>query len=211
MKLYGMLDSPFVRRVAVSLDMLNIPFEHIAMSVFKHFGEFKQVNSVVKAPSFVTDEGIVFSDSSLILQYIETRYQTHGKLWPQDSPDAFALDMRAVSLGLVACEKCAQYVYEKNLRPAGYQYEPWLNRVKEQLESALENLEAELRQRPTAFNIACRQATITAAITWQFVNSFMPEVAAPIKLPYLAALSAAMEGTSPYLKYPPVGPGVPAT
>lgn len=35
MKLNGMLDSPFVRRVAVSLDMLNIPFERAAISVLK--------------------------------------------------------------------------------------------------------------------------------------------------------------------------------
>lgn len=209
MKLYGMLDSPFVRRVAVSLELLNIPFEHIAISVFKNYAEFKQVNPVVKAPSFRADDGTVFSDSSLILHYIETRYQCHDKLWPQDSPDAFSLDMRAVSLGLVACEKCAQFIYEKNLRPAEYQYQPWLQRVKEQLEHALTGLEAELAQRPGAFNVALRQATITAAITWQFVHAFLPDLADPAKYPSLAALSTKMEATEVYRKYPPVGPGVP--
>lgn len=209
MQLYGMLDSPFVRRVAISLDMLNIPFEHIALSVFKNYDEFKNINPVVKAPSFTCNNGIVFSDSSLILQYVETEYQCHDQLWPQDTPDALSLDMRAVSLGLVACEKCAQYVYEKNLRPDDYQYQPWLSRVREQLENALINLEAEVKQRPAAFNIAARQASITAAVTWQFVNSFMPEVATPIKFPHLTVLSTAMEATPHYIKYPPVGPGVP--
>lgn len=209
MQLYGMLDSSFVRRVAISLDMLNIPFEHIPLSVFKNYSEFRQVNPVVKAPSFITDEGIVFSDSSLILHYIETRYQCHDKLWPQDSPDSFPLDMRAVSLGLVACEKCAQFIYEKNLRPEAYRYEPWLDRVKEQLIHALTGLEVELQNRPAAFAIALRQATITAAITWQFVNAFMPDVADPAQHPHLAALSTKMEATAVYLKYPPVGPGVP--
>lgn len=210
MKLYGMLDSPFVRRVAISLELLNIPFEHIALSVLKNYSEFKNINPVVKAPSLVCDNGVVFSESSLILQYIETEYQCRDQLWPRDTPDAFSRDMRAVSLGLVACEKCAQFIYEQNLRPTAYQYEPWLARVKEQLESALTDLEKEIQQRPAVFNVAARQATITAAICWQFVNAFMPEVADPVKFPLLAALSTAMESTPTYLKYPPVGPGVPA-
>jgi glutathione S-transferase len=203
-----MLDSPFVRRVAISLELLNIPFEHIALSVFKNYNEFKNINPVVKAPSLVCDNGVVFSESSLILQYIETEYQCRDQLWPRDTPDAFPRDMHAVSLGLVACEKCAQFIYERNLRPAAYQYEPWLTRVKEQLESALTGLETEIQQRPAAFDVAARQATITTAISWQFVHAFMPEVTDPVKFPLLAALSANMESTPIYQKHPPVGPGV---
>jgi hypothetical protein len=32
MRLIGMLDSPFVRRVAVTLEVLGVPFEHEAVS-----------------------------------------------------------------------------------------------------------------------------------------------------------------------------------
>lgn len=207
--LYGMLDSPFVRRVAVSLEFLTIPFNHVALSVFKNYNEFKMINPVVKAPTLVCVDGTVLSESSVILQYVESQFQCVGRLWPQETPSALSHDMRAVSLGLVACEKCAQYIYEKNLRPAAYQFEPWLLRVIEQLDSALRNLEAEVEQRPAAFAVAARQATITAAITWQFVNEFLPETANSIKFPFLAALSETMEATPVYRKYPPLGPGVP--
>lgn len=37
MKLIGMLDSPFVRRVAISMRLLGLPFEHAAISVFRGF------------------------------------------------------------------------------------------------------------------------------------------------------------------------------
>ncbi|MBU4508107.1 MAG: glutathione S-transferase N-terminal domain-containing protein, partial [Gammaproteobacteria bacterium] len=50
MKLIGMLDSPYVRRVAISLQLLDLPFEHQSLSVFRTFDEFSRTNPVVKAP-----------------------------------------------------------------------------------------------------------------------------------------------------------------
>ena len=35
MQLIGMLDSPYVRRVAISLQLLGLPFEHRSVSVFR--------------------------------------------------------------------------------------------------------------------------------------------------------------------------------
>lgn len=67
MLLIGMLDSPYVRRVAISLEYLNVPFEHKAVSVFSTFEEFQSINPVVKAPSLVCDDGEILMDSSLIL------------------------------------------------------------------------------------------------------------------------------------------------
>jgi glutathione S-transferase len=69
MILVGMPDSPYVRRVAVSLKRMEIPFEHQQVSVFRHFDRFKAINPVVKAPSFVCDDGTVLMDSSLILDH----------------------------------------------------------------------------------------------------------------------------------------------
>lgn len=37
MKLIGMLDSPYVRRVAISLDVMGVPLEHSALSVFSEY------------------------------------------------------------------------------------------------------------------------------------------------------------------------------
>ena len=57
MKLIGMLDSPYVRRVAISLQLLDLPFEHQSLSVFRTFDEFSRTNPVVKAPTLVCDDG----------------------------------------------------------------------------------------------------------------------------------------------------------
>jgi glutathione S-transferase len=44
MQLIGMLDSPYVRRVAVSLQLLDLHFEHQPLSVFRTFTRFQQFN-----------------------------------------------------------------------------------------------------------------------------------------------------------------------
>jgi glutathione S-transferase len=40
MKLIGMMDSPYVRRVAVSLELYGIEFESMPLSVFRSFEAF---------------------------------------------------------------------------------------------------------------------------------------------------------------------------
>ena len=44
MKLVGMLDSPYVRRVAISLDLYGVDFEHQPLSVFSTYEQFASIN-----------------------------------------------------------------------------------------------------------------------------------------------------------------------
>ena len=62
MQVIGMLDSPYVRRVAISLNLLGLPFEHRSISVFRAFEQFHSINPVVKAPTLVCDDGAVLID-----------------------------------------------------------------------------------------------------------------------------------------------------
>ena len=47
-KLIGMMDSPYVRRVAVSLELYGVAFESQPLSVFSTFEEFSRINPAVK-------------------------------------------------------------------------------------------------------------------------------------------------------------------
>jgi glutathione S-transferase len=124
MQLIGMLDSPYVRRTAISLEYLGVAFAHEAVSVFSTFERFRAINPVVKAPTLVCDDGEVLMDSSLILQYAEVRC---GKsLWPREAAE-LQHDLRAVGLALAACEKSVQIVYERNLRPQTFSTRPGLS------------------------------------------------------------------------------------
>ena len=77
MQLIGMLDSPYVRRVAISLRLLGVPFEHKPVSVFRTFTQFQAINPVVKAPTLVCDDGTVLMESGLILDYLAAVSYTH--------------------------------------------------------------------------------------------------------------------------------------
>ena len=134
MLLIGMLDSPYVRRVAISLRLLGLSFEHRSVSVFRAFAEFQAINPVVKAPTLVCHDGTVLMDSSLILQYAESLAAPRSLL-PSDVPSLQA-DLRVIGLGMAACDKSVQLHYERTLRPPEKQHEPWVTRVTGQLLAA---------------------------------------------------------------------------
>jgi len=206
MQLIGMLDSPYVRRVAISLDCLGIPFEHEAISVFSAYEAFQRINPVVKAPTLVCDDGEVLMDSSLILQFVEATRTGGDSLWSLGDAARMQHEMRAVSLALAACEKAVQMVYERKLRPPSAQYEPWMERVQGQLLQACAGLEREVQVHRPVFAESRCQASITVAVVWWFMQSMLAPIVVAEKHPGLVALSERMERTAAFLKYPPTGP-----
>lgn len=205
MKLIGMLDSPYVRRVAISLQRLGLDFEHQSLSVFRTFSEFQAINPVVKAPSLVCDDGQVLMDSTLILEYAEALARPRT-LMPAALRE-LQHDLRLIALALAACEKSVQIVYERGLRPAEKRHEPWVERVTGQLLAAYRALEDELARQPLAATRAdLRQAGITTAVAWHFTQQRLPEVVPAGDFPRLAAFSQTAEAL-PEFRAAPHGDG----
>ncbi|MBF6030468.1 glutathione S-transferase family protein [Pseudomonas sp. P115] len=196
MKLIGMLDSPYVRRVAISLELYGVLFEHQSLSVFSTFDEFSQINPVVKAPTLVLDDGTVLMDSSLILDYLETLAPADKKLLPQAPADR-AHDLQRLGLALAACEKSVQIVYEHNLRPAEKLHAPWLDRISGQLLAAYSLLEKQLGD-----GEALNQANLTAAVAWSFSQFTVASVVKEDAFPNLKRLAERLEQHPAFKKYP---------
>lgn len=196
MKLIGMLDSPYVRRVAISLDLYGVDFVHEPLSVFRSFDAFAQINPVVKAPTLVLDDGTVLMDSSLILDYLETLAPADKKLLAQQ-PAARARDLHILGLALAACEKSVQIVYEHNLRPAEKLHAPWLDRVSGQLLAAYSLLEKQL---PDSEMLT--QASITAAVAWSFSQFTVASVVKADAFPNLRRHAERLEQHPAFKKYP---------
>ena len=196
MKLVGMLDSPYVRRVAISLDLYGVDFVHEPLSVFRTFDEFAQINPVVKAPTLVLDDGTVLMDSSLILEYLETLAPADRKLLPRQ-PAALAKDLHVLGLALAACEKSVQIVYEHNLRPAEKLHAPWLERVSGQLLAAYGLLDKQLGD-----SEALTQASITAAVAWSFSQFTVASVVKADAFPNLQRHAERLEQHPAFKRYP---------
>src|SRR5580658_49176 len=83
MLLIGMFDSPFVRRVAVSLRLLGLPFEHAAWSIGRDFERIRAYNPLGRVPTLVLDDGEALLDSSVILDYLDERVGYERALLPR--------------------------------------------------------------------------------------------------------------------------------
>ena len=201
MKLIGMLDSPYVRRVAISARHLGIDLEHESVSVFRHFEHFQQINPVVKAPTLVLDNGEVLIDSTLIIDYLEALAGPGKSLMPGDLKQRLRA-WRLIGLGLAACEKSVQLYYERNLRPAEIQYQPWVERVEGQLTAAYSALERELEKQPLANGALIEQDGITLAVAWSFTNLVTPDQVDASRFPRIAEFTAQAEKLEAFISTP---------
>ncbi len=191
MQLIGMLDSPYVRRTAISLRLLGVPFEHRSISVFSTFEQFSAINPVVKAPTLVCDDGSVLMDSTLIIDYAQAL--SGRSLLPAD-PARRLRELRLTGLALAACEKTVQIVYERKLRPAEKLHQPWMDRVQGQLAAAYSALEREIAAEPLpASEETMTQAGVSTAVAWAFTQLLTPDAISPTGFPVLAAYSAQAE------------------
>ena len=192
MQLVGMLDSPFVRRVAISMRMLDIRYQHNPLSIFRTYDEFRQLNPLVKVPTLICDDGLVLVDSTLIIDYIESL--AGRSLIPANAAQQ-RIALQRIGVALVAMEKVAQRIYELKMRPEEYRYEPWLQRVNEQLLSAIDAMEASVAGLDDGwmFGAQLTQADITTAVAWRFIKFAAPAIADLEQRPALAKYSLRAE------------------
>jgi len=201
MQLIGMLDSPFVRRVAITMQLLGLPYEHKSLSVFSTYDQFRALNPMVKAPTLVCDDGVQLIDSTLIIDYLET---LAGRSLMPAEPAKRRAALRRIGIALAACEKTVHIMLETRLRPADKQHEPWTRRVKEQLLAALEALEHEISASPLPCGEDLGQDSLTVAVTWRFTQLLVPELIAPAAFPALAAQSERCERLAAFIAVPPL-------
>ena len=202
MQIVGMLDSPYVRRVAISAAMMGLDFEHRSISILRQIEQFRLVSPLLKVPVLVCDDGEVLNDSGLIIDYLESLVVPAMRLMPQIPADRRAA-MKLVGIALIACEKTVQHLYETQLRPLEKQYEPWLARVRQQLEAAWDLLEpAAAQAAPWLQGDIVTQADITLAVAWRFNQYAQPGLSDASRYPALAALSARAEALPAFIAWP---------
>ncbi|WP_455844203.1 glutathione S-transferase [Pantoea agglomerans] len=198
MILIGMLDSPYVRRVAIYLKVLGIQFEHRPISVFSDFDAFTKINPAVKVPTLITDDNQVLIDSTLIINYLE-KYSGHSPAPTSASRAEYLRDLHLTGFALAACEKAVQIVYEQRLRPVEKQHQPWLNRVTQQLHGAWQTLENGLREsHPDMLSVA----GISIAVAWSFTELMLPDTVSRALYPEVTGFTLLAEQRPEFLAIP---------
>jgi glutathione S-transferase len=192
MILVGQYDSPYVRRVAVSLHLLDIAFSRNPMSVFSDAEAMRRINPLGRVPSLVLDDGEVLVDSSAILDHLDEVVGATAALLPRaGSARRRALQVAAIASGMT--DKAIAIGYERMLRPVERQYEPWVERNRGQLSSALSGLEAMAPDRGWFAGDKPGQADITVATSLGYLRFRRPWIGALPPHPKLHRLSQAAE------------------
>ncbi len=140
MMLIGMYDSPFVRPVAITLNLFGMPFEHANWSVGRDFDRIREYNPLGRVPTLVLDDGEVLMESSAILDYLDERAGPARALLPASGIDRRAA-LRVISIMTGAAEKGRDQLYERLFRPREKWHQPWIDRCNLQMHGALAELE----------------------------------------------------------------------
>jgi glutathione S-transferase len=176
-----MLDSPYVRRVAISLQRLGMPFERRNWSVGADIDRIREFSPLGRVPVLVTDEGEVLVESAAILDAIDDWVGPERALLPAaGAPRREAL--RLISLAIGASEKARDQLYERMVRPPEKYHEPWVERCREQMHGALELIEEACRARGTAAWLVgdrFTQADVTVACIATFLDESLDVFAGP--------------------------------
>jgi glutathione S-transferase len=169
MILIGMFDSCFVRRVAVSMHLLEIPFEHRGWSVGKDFDLIREFNPLGRVPTLVLDDGEALMESAAILDYLDDLVGPARALLPPAGRDRREA-LRAMSIALGAAEKGVLQIYETVFRPEEKRHAPWVDRCRVQMHGALAELERGATGRPGwLVGEHMTQADITTSCVFTFL------------------------------------------
>lgn len=198
MLLVGMLDSPYVRRAAVTGTLLGLDVEHRSVSVFRHMDEFRAINPLIKAPSLVTDDGTVISESLLIIQHFE---DVAGRSLRPVEGSARTRDLALTGIGIVAADKAVSVEYERK-RPEAQRYQPWQERIVTQLHVALDLLDAAAARGELTAGPELLPCDIAAAIAWGFCRFVIPDYAPEGRWPALSAQAKACEALDVFKAWP---------
>jgi glutathione S-transferase len=194
MILIGMFDSPFVRRVAVSMNLLGVPFEHRNWSIGKDFELIRQFNPLGRVPTLVQADGEALFESSAILDFLDERAGPQRALLPP-AGDARREALRAIAIAIGAADKGVTQVYESAFRPPEKRYRPWLERCHAQMHAALSELDRLCQARAGEWLVGNRlmQADITATCVYTFLSDALAINRDTLVYPGLAAIAGRCE------------------
>jgi glutathione S-transferase len=195
MILIGMFDSPFVRRVAVSLRLLEVPFEHRNWSAYRDFELIRQFNPLGRVPALVLPDGEALVDSNAILDFLDDSAGPGRALLPRSGVERRrALHIIALALG--AADKGILLLEDTLFRPRAKSYEPRIDRFRSQMHGALAEIDRLAQMQIDEWMVAGRmtQADITLTCVFGFLCDALQLGQSWVLYPGLTALSARCEG-----------------
>jgi len=168
MLLIGQYDSPFVRRVAVTLNLYGVPYENVPLSTFGDAEAIATYNPLRRVPVLVMDDGVALTDSMVILEALDRMVSSAASLdrpWPERRE---MLRLAALTAGVA--DKGVSLLYERAFRETAL--DMWVARCRSQVGDTLAVLEREraARTTPWLFGESLSHADVILATVYRFIT-----------------------------------------
>jgi glutathione S-transferase len=182
----------------VSLHALGQAFDHLPLSPFSNAAEFRRYAPIGRMPALMLDTGETLIESAAILDYLDELVGPgRALLPPAGEPRRSAL--RILASATAACDMAIAINYERRKAPESIAA-AWIARRRQQLDTALDELEA--FGLPRSADHGLNQVIITTACMFGYVRRVEPDAAAPDRYRQLDRLSAGCEAMPAFLACP---------
>ncbi len=199
MILIGQYDSPFVRRVAIAMDLQKRRFEHRPWSTFGDASLLAPFNPLRRVPTLVLDDGEALIDSFAILDWLDETSPPGPSLIARQGPERrIALKTCALATGLA--DKAVSLLYERILHKDTSAI--WIDRCRTQIADVLDVLDADRARRRSAywFGETISHADIAVACAIRFTREAHPGLFDPGRWPVLEAHAGRCEALDSFLR-----------
>ena len=203
--LVGMLDSPFVRRVAVALELYQLSYENLPLRTVGDAEKFAHYSPLKRAPTLVLPDGAVLVDSHMILAHLDELVTPELCLTPYaPAPRLACRQVVGVAAGLA--DKAVSAFYERNFHPPEQRNARLLERNRGQLADSLAWLEARAPEQ-WLFASALSHADIMVGAAVRFTRDALPDLLDLSPVPRVAAWCERLEALPVFQKtYLPFDP-----
>jgi glutathione S-transferase len=189
LELIGRNLSPFVRRTAVVLKLVNQPFDQRALSTTDDADELSKINPVTRVPSLIMDDGECLIDSNAIIDHLLEVGDPDNSLLPSRGVDRRNI-LRLAAIGHGVMEKGVASAYERGRRPKELVYDQWVEMVEGQVAGGLAALNDAAATGDWLYGDHMTLADVNAVVAFDFVGIAEPYLLKDDAYPALAALAA---------------------
>ena len=196
MRLIGRFVSPYVRRVAVSLNALGMPFESETPSAFREPEAVRKYNPLVRIPALILDDGDELVESYAILDAIDDMVEAERRLTPPSGRDRRHV-MKITAIATGSMDKTVAAYYEGFHHPEEKIHQPWIDRNEMQLLGGLGYLDNLAKAAGDtgwlAGSLGFSQADISGTVAYSFATVVRPNLEIEKKVPHLAGFAERCE------------------
>ena len=201
MILIGQFDSPFVRRVAVTLHHYHMPYTRNPLSVFRDVAAMQKINPLLRVPALILETGETLIDSSAIIDHLDEMAGPARALTPAHGPERRKV-LQVVVTALGTADKAVALFFERLFHSDKHINKEFETRMLSQITAALTKLESDCGT-PWFVDSRMSQADITIGCMLGHIKMRVPEAFPANKFPKLHALSLHCETKEDFVRARP--------